>query len=120
MNTIIGIIVRSDPYYRRAGRERLDPALAAASLEIPLKVFFIGDGVLHLLPGQEPGDLPAAAFTRGWGAVAGLSERVELFVDSAALDCVASNSLDLPHGVQALDCRALASEMASCGGIIHV
>ena len=57
----LGLIVRSAPWCGRSGRDQLDLALAAASLELDLLLFFTGAGLLQLragLQGQAAG-LPA-------------------------------------------------------------
>ena len=120
MNAPLGILVRGDPYSRRAGRERLDPALAAASLDMPLRVFFIGDGLLHLLPGQQSERLPAVQFTKGWGALDGLSEHVELYVESAAFERVCGAAGELKTRVQVLEKTAIAGKMSECRAVLHV
>lgn len=120
MTATLGILVRSDPYDRRGGRERLDPVLAAASLEIPLKIFFVGDGVLHLVPRQQPGDLPASPYTRAWAALSELSEQVELVAESAALKQVSGWSGELIVEVRECDKKSIARELNECGAVIHV
>lgn len=120
MAATIGIVVRSDPYTRRAGRESLDPALAAASLDIPLKVFFIGDGILHLLPRQQPGALPASSYTRAWMALLDLSQEVTLFAESAAAAQVSGWSEGLPREVRVTGKEVIARELNDCSTVLHV
>ena len=48
----IGIINRSAPHGRAAGRESLDLTLALSAFNESLSVFFIGDGVYQLLTGH--------------------------------------------------------------------
>jgi len=120
MHAALGILVRSEPYDRRVGRERLDPALAAASLDIPIAVFFVGDGVLHLLPQQQAQNLPASPFTRGWAALEDLSDQVELFAESSALERVSGSASELQTRVQILDRDAIARKMRNCRAVIHV
>jgi len=50
------IISRSSPYGSTLAQSALDYALAAAAFEQPLKLLFMADGVLQLLPGQETAD----------------------------------------------------------------
>lgn len=47
------VVVRDSPYGSSLSRAALDAALAAAAFEQPVELLFVGDGVLHLLPGQE-------------------------------------------------------------------
>lgn len=67
----LALIVRSAPWARRGGRDALDIALAAATLDIGLQLFFIGDGVLQLLADKQPGP---AGLPPGLKAWAGLPE----------------------------------------------
>ena len=62
----IGLVVRSGPFQGRSSRDQLDLALAAASLNFHLELFFIGDGVLQLLANRDvsAGQLPGGL--KGW------------------------------------------------------
>ena len=120
MSTVLGILVRSDPYSRRGGRESLDPALAAATLEIPLKVFFVGDGILHLLPGQQTKLLPANQFTRAWGALTDLSDLVELYVDSASFERVGTWEVELDKHVKVVDSLQITAMLNDFCSVIQV
>ena len=55
----IAIVIKSSPYTDQSAQEALDVALAAGSFEQQVKLFFIADGVFHLLPNHQP-DLIAA------------------------------------------------------------
>ncbi len=114
MNKPLGIVVRSEPYTKFAGREILDPALAAASLELPLRVFFIGDGLLHLLPDQQPASINVVAYTRGWAALWHLSDSVELYAEEGAV-----KRPELPN-LRLVNMDKLATAMAECKAVIHV
>ena len=47
------VIIRRAPYDSSLARSALDTALASAALEQPVRVLFLGEGVLQLLPGQD-------------------------------------------------------------------
>lgn len=49
----VAIIISSPPHGNAKGREALDLALAMSDIN-QVSVFFIGDGVFHLLPDQKP------------------------------------------------------------------
>ncbi|RJT20871.1 sulfurtransferase complex subunit TusC [Buttiauxella izardii] len=51
----VAFIFKSSPHGSAAGREGLDALLATSALSEDIGVFFIGDGVLQLIPGQQPG-----------------------------------------------------------------
>ena len=50
----VAFVFRTAPHGSTAGREGLDALLATSALSEDIGVFFIGDGVLQLLPGQQP------------------------------------------------------------------
>ena len=50
----VAFVFRSSPHGTSAGREGLDALLATSALTDSPGVFFIGDGVLQLLPNQQP------------------------------------------------------------------
>ncbi|HIF9410048.1 TPA: sulfurtransferase complex subunit TusC [Photobacterium damselae] len=50
----LGFIFRSSPHGSSCGREGLDAVLAASAYCEDIQVFFIGDGVLQLVSGQQP------------------------------------------------------------------
>ncbi len=52
----VAIIISSAPHGSAKGREALDTALALSTFN-HISVFFMGDGVFHLLPNQHPEDI---------------------------------------------------------------
>lgn len=65
----LALIVRSGAYHGRSARDQLDIALAAASLDWTLELFFIGDGVTQLLANSEPGQANLPRGQKGWGGL---------------------------------------------------
>lgn len=55
----IAFVFKSAPHGTSAGREGLDALLATSALSDNPGVFFIGDGVMQLLAGQQPGAILA-------------------------------------------------------------
>ena len=51
----VAFVFKSAPHGSAAGREGLDALLATSALTEDVGVFFIGDGILQLIPGQQPG-----------------------------------------------------------------
>lgn len=52
--TSVAIVFTSAPHGSAAGREGLDALLAISALTEDIGVFFLSDGVLQLLPHQQP------------------------------------------------------------------
>lgn len=50
----VAFVFRSAPHGSSAGREGLDALLSTSALSDDPGVFFIGDGVLQILPDQQP------------------------------------------------------------------
>lgn len=50
----VAFVFTSAPHGSSAGREGLDALLATSALTEDIGVFFIGDGVFQILPGQLP------------------------------------------------------------------
>ncbi|POT55367.1 sulfurtransferase complex subunit TusC [Citrobacter amalonaticus] len=50
----IAFVFSTAPHGSASGREGLDALLATSALTDNLGVFFIGDGVFQILPGQKP------------------------------------------------------------------
>lgn len=50
----VAFVFKSAPHGSSAGREGLDALLATSALSEDIGVFFVGDGVFQILPGQQP------------------------------------------------------------------
>ncbi|WP_435928785.1 sulfurtransferase complex subunit TusC [Dryocola sp. BD613] len=50
----VAFVFKSAPHGTSAGREGLDALLAASALSEDIGVFFVGDGVFQIVPGQQP------------------------------------------------------------------
>jgi len=65
----IAFVFTQGPHGGSAGREGLDALLAASALTDRIGVFFIADGVLLLLPGQQPEKILARNFIATFGVL---------------------------------------------------
>ncbi len=72
------------PHGSASGREGLDALLATSALSEDIGVFFIGDGVLQLLPGQQPGKILARDYIATFGVLP-LYDIERCFVCNASL-----------------------------------
>ncbi|AQS36252.1 sulfur relay protein TusC/DsrF [Shewanella psychrophila] len=64
------IIFRRAPHGTPHGREALDLALLSASFEQEVSLIFVDEGVLHLLPEQQPEYAGAKDYIATFGALA--------------------------------------------------
>lgn len=65
----VAFVFTQGPHGTAAGREGLDALLATSALTEQIGVFFIGDGVLLLLPGQQPEAILARNFIPTFGVL---------------------------------------------------
>lgn len=65
----IAFVFTQGPHGNSAGREGLDALLATSALSEEIGVFFIGDGVLQLLPGQQPEKILARNYIATFGVL---------------------------------------------------
>lgn len=64
------IITKSLPFGKNAGKDALDLALLFGSYEQQISLFFIGDGVYHLLQNQTPEKIGAKDYISTYKALA--------------------------------------------------
>jgi len=65
----VAFVFTQGPHGGTGGREGLDALLATSALSEDLGVFFIGDGVLQLLPGQQPEKILARNYIATFGVL---------------------------------------------------
>ena len=64
----IAIVITSPPHGTAKGREALDAALSLSDLN-KVSLFFIGDGIYHLLPNQQPDKILARDYIVTFGVL---------------------------------------------------
>jgi tRNA 2-thiouridine synthesizing protein C len=65
----VAFVFTHGPHGSSAGREGLDALLATSALSENIGVFFIGDGVLQILPGQQPEKILARNYIATFGVL---------------------------------------------------
>lgn len=65
----VAFVFTHGPHGNAAGREGLDALLATSALSEDIGVFFIGDGVLQLLTGQQPEKILARNYIATFGVL---------------------------------------------------
>lgn len=81
----IAFVFTHGPHGNAAGREGLDALLATSALAKDIGVFFIADGVLLLLPQQQPAQILARDFVATFRVLSLYDvDRLYLCADSAA------------------------------------
>ena len=100
------VILRQPPYGTSLARASLDTALAAAALEQPVSLLFLGDGVLQLLPDQQSEAIGVKNIGRLLGSLP-LYDIDKVYIDAAAADRYQLESDDLVLPVTPLDPAAM-------------
>lgn len=106
------VICRSAPCGSTRAADALDVAMAFGAFEQPVSLLFLGDGVLALLPGQEPGPIGARSLARIAGALPDYGiERVCVEASALAARGLADTALAVP--VEPLPAPAIAALIAA-------
>lgn len=89
----IAFIFTHGPHGDAVGREGLDALLATSALTEDIGVFFIADGILLLLPYQQPTRILARDFIATFGILPLYDiDRLYLCADSAAERCLSAGA----------------------------
>lgn len=65
----VAFVFSTSPHGTSAGREGLDALLATSALTEQIGVFFVADGVLQLLPNQQPEKILARNYIATYGVL---------------------------------------------------
>lgn len=111
------VVVRHSPYGSSLARASLDVALAAAAFEQPVKLLFMGDGVLQLLPGQDS----QAIGQKNIGRLLSSLPLYDIDTVYADAEAVARHGIDLgsaPLPTKALDAPDMQQLMINCDHLL--
>ncbi len=113
----LGLVVRAAPFTSRSARDDLDVALAAATIEIPLEVFFLGYGVWQTAAERsvEAALLPGGL--AGWAALTDLTE-ARFFAEAGPCRRMREAGVETTVPVEPLDGVAMAERWRSCSRVL--
>ena len=111
------VVIRRSPYGSSLARAAVDTALAAAAFEQPVKLLFMGDGVLQLLPNQDSPRIGAKNLGRLLASLP-LYDVETVYIDAAAATLYGVELTGLPVTTQALDGGGIHQLMTSCDHIL--
>ncbi|KAA9129841.1 hypothetical protein F3N42_13735 [Marinihelvus fidelis] len=113
----LGLIVRQPPWQGRSGRDQLDLAMAAASMDVRLELFFVGDGLLQLVAGRQPGaaGLPAAA--NAWTALHELGP-VRFMAEAGPLEAMRASGMAFGVEVEPLSSTDMRARQRDCDRLL--
>lgn len=115
----LALVVRQAPYAQRSARAQLDFALAAATLELPLEIFFLGDAAWQLAGERETEAAGLSRGLKGWAAVATMT-RVSFFAEAGCLQALQGQGVEPLVKVEGLDHPAMAARWRSCRKVLSV
>jgi len=113
----LALLVRLPAWRHRAARADLDLALAAAAMDIPLEVYFLGAAVLQLAAERDsrPALLPPGY--RAWATLSDVAG-ARVFAERAWLDRCASRSIPLILSPRALGPAELRDRWRQCRHVL--
>lgn len=115
----LALVVRKAPYAQRSARTQLDVVLAAATLELPMEVYFLGEGVWQLAAEREPGAAGLPRGLKGWAAIDQMT-RVAYFAEAGALQVMRDHNVDTVVAVEGLDQSAIADRWLACRQVMSL
>lgn len=107
----LALVIRSAPWSERSGREALDLAMSALTMDVPVRLFFIGDGLLQLVSERHPEDAGLPPGHKAWASLETLGE-VVFYAHSDEVDALVSAGLSLVVAVCSLDTGDMPSLQA--------
>ncbi len=110
-------VFRRPPYGTSLARAALDAALATATFEQPLKLLFLGDGVLQLLPGQDSAPVGARNIGKLLGSLP-LYDIEQIYVERKAAEEYALDLNDSPVPAIALESEGIRQLMIKSDHIL--
>lgn len=113
----VGFIVRQPPYAQRSPRAQLDVALAAAALELPLEIYFLGDGIWQLVVRREASVALLPGGLKGWAALPDMTE-VRFFAEPNQCNRLKRLGAQTAVPVQALDGSSMARRWQGCSKVV--
>jgi len=113
----IGLVLRSAPYEQRSARAQLDVALAAAGLEQPLQLYFLGDSVLQLVDKREPASAHLPAGYRAWASLPELT-LVSAFAESGWVEWLQRGNLELALPLKASSRHQMRVGWSACHRVV--
>jgi sulfur relay (sulfurtransferase) DsrF/TusC family protein len=113
----MGLIVRQAPYAQRSARAQLDVALAAAVLELPLEIYFLGEGVWQLVTKRETATAALPRGLKGWAALSEMTS-VRFYTDPKCHARLREAGIETLVPLEALEVRAMAERWRGCRRLI--
>lgn len=115
----IGLVVRQAPYAQRSPRAQLDVALAAASLEIPLEIYFLGAAAWQLAARRDPQAAGLPRGLKGWAAVADMAP-ARFFAEAGAFEVLVQAKAEWLVDAEPLELVSMAARWRGCRQVMSL
>ena len=113
----VAIIISAPPHGNAKGREALDTILALSAFN-HISVFFMGDGVFHLLPNQHPEDILMRDYIATFNMLE-LYDIEDVYVCKTSLGERNLNQIAINIPSQLIENKQLKQFLASQDAILH-
>jgi sulfur relay (sulfurtransferase) DsrF/TusC family protein len=113
----LAMVVLQPPYGERSARAQLDVALAAAVLELPLEIYFLGRGIWQLAKSRETKQALLPGGLKGWAALPGLTS-VRFFAPPDALQQLGESGIETSVPVEEIDGIGMNRRWLNCSQVL--
>jgi len=113
----LGLVVRQGPYADRSARAQLDVALAAAALEVPLEIYFMGEGIWQLAARREFADALLPGGLKGWAALPDMTS-VRYFAPPDYCSRLEKLGIETVVPLERLESKAMAARWRACSQVM--
>lgn len=116
-STSLALIVQGSPYRDRVARVDVDMAIAAATLDFNVRIYFQGLSVMQLIAQRNPSEALLPKGYRAWAALPDLGS-VRFFAERQWLDHCLAGELTLVLAVEALSDSEMRRSWRSCDHVL--
>ena len=115
-----GLIIRSLAYEHRSARSQLDVAMLAASLDLDLRLYFVGEAVMQLVSREDHHSALLPAGYRAWASLPELIEQAGLitFAEPGWLARLEQNNMQPCLDLVPADSAQMRKDWGSCDRLL--
>ncbi|SIO17418.1 sulfurtransferase complex subunit TusC [Salinivibrio sp. ES.052] len=114
----IGFVFSTAPHGSASGREGLDALLATSAFCDTLSVFFIGDGVLQLIDGQQPSQIYSRDYIASFKMLP-LCDVENIYVCQSSLAVRGLEQAEQVLPAHKLSLEQIKKQLSDCDRILH-
>ncbi len=115
----LGLIVGRRPYERRVARADIDLALAAAAMDLGIRIYFTGSSVLQLTTERDPGRALLPPGYRAWAALPDLAQ-TRVFAETEWLVYCSGAGLELLMPIEPLGPQEMRRDWRDCRHVMVI